>query len=113
MKYLFFSLLFFIVACQGENTAVVIPKKPSPKRFYNDFTGSKFLSVEQASSIESKLVKFNKETSNEIVADLIVLHKVFEYYVSSWSLKSQGCKAAGSNQHQKQAQISKLDHILS
>ena len=71
MKYLFFLSVVFLVACQGKNTTNTVPKKPSPKRFYNDFTGSKFLSVEQASSIESKLVKFNKETSNEIVVVIV------------------------------------------
>lgn len=71
MKYLFFLSVVFLVACQGKNTTNTVPKKPSPKRFYNDFTGSKFLSEAQASTIESKLLQFNKETSNEIVVVIV------------------------------------------
>ncbi len=71
MKYLFFLSVVFLVACQGKNTTNTVPKKPSPKKFYNDFTGSKFLSEAQASTIESKLLQFNKETSNEIVVVIV------------------------------------------
>lgn len=71
MKYLFFLSVVFLVACQGKNTTNKVPKKPSPKKFYNDFTGSKFLSEAQASTIESKLLQFNKETSNEIVVVIV------------------------------------------
>jgi uncharacterized membrane protein YgcG len=70
MKYLkYLPLLIFLYACGSSVES--IPKKPNPIKYYNDFTGSNFLTAEQATTIENKLVAFEKETSNEIVVVIV------------------------------------------
>jgi uncharacterized membrane protein YgcG len=70
MKYLkYLPLLIFLYACGGS--VEIIPKKPNPIKYYNDFTGSNFLTAEQAATIENKLGAFKKETSNEIVVVIV------------------------------------------
>ena len=66
---IFFSLLLgtFSFAQKG------IPNVPNPARAYNNFSKQfpDFLSQSQAIELEQKLVKFEKETSNEIVVVVI------------------------------------------
>lgn len=68
--FLITSLLFSICAfAQVEN---VVPNPPSPARLYNDFTkGRNFITPEQADFLESKLVAYDKSTSNQVAIVIV------------------------------------------
>ena len=65
------NIIFSIALITSSFISAQIPNKPNPIRFYNDLSGTNFLTPEQASNIEKKLVDFKKETSNEIVVVII------------------------------------------
>ena len=70
-------LLFSISAvAQVENA---VPQRPSPPRLYNDFTkGRNFLTTEQASYLEGKLVAYNDSTSSQVAIVIVEDLKGYE-----------------------------------
>ena len=77
-KILFIACLLFSIgaAAQVENA---VPQRPSPPRLYNDFTnGRNFLTTEQASYLEGKLVAYNDSTSSQIAIVIVEDLKGYE-----------------------------------
>lgn len=68
-KLLFIPVLFFsiIAGAQIEND---VPNRPSPPRLVNDFTGN-FLTPEQITALEGKLVAYDDTTSNQIAIVIV------------------------------------------
>lgn len=69
MKRILAILTLFISFCATAQIEKVIPKRPSPPKLVNDFTGT--LTPEQAIALERKLVAFDDSTSNQIAIVLI------------------------------------------
>ncbi|MBL7708173.1 MAG: TPM domain-containing protein [Chitinophagaceae bacterium] len=69
MKRILAILTLFISFCATAQIDKVIPKRPSPPKLVNDFTGT--LTPEQAIALERKLVAFDDSTSNQIAIVLI------------------------------------------
>ena len=70
-KILFIACLLFSIGAvaQVDNA---IPQRPSPPRLYNDFTrGRNFLTTEQASYLEGKLVAYNDSTSSQVTIVIV------------------------------------------
>src|SRR6185436_1514787 len=70
-KILFIACLLFSLGAvaQVENA---VPQRPSPPRLYNDFTkGRNFLTTEQASYLEGKLVAYNDSTSSQVTIVIV------------------------------------------
>jgi uncharacterized protein len=70
MKKIFSILALFIsvVACAQDN----IPNRPAGSpMLYNDLTGESFLTSEQASELERKLVAYDDSTSNQIAVVIV------------------------------------------
>jgi uncharacterized protein len=70
-KILFITCLLFSIGAvaQVENA---VPQRPSPPRLYNDFTkGRNFLTTEQASYLEGKLVAYNDSTSSQVTIVIV------------------------------------------
>jgi len=59
---IFFLLLAFVSSAQVEKA---IPPRPDPPKLVNDLTGN-FLTPEQATALERKLVAYDDSTSNQI-----------------------------------------------
>ncbi len=77
-KILFIACLLFSLGAvaQVENA---VPQRPSPPRLYNDFTkGRNFLTTEQASYLEGKLVAYNDSTSSQIAIVIVEDLKGYE-----------------------------------
>ncbi len=77
-KILFITCLLFSLGAvaQVENA---VPQRPSPPRLYNDFTkGRNFLTTEQASYLEGKLVAYNDSTSSQIAIVIVEDLKGYE-----------------------------------
>lgn len=60
--------LLFTLAGQAQIEKVV-PKRPSPPKLVNDFTGT--LTDQQTSTLEQKLVAYDDSTSNQVVVVII------------------------------------------
>lgn len=69
MKRILAILTLFISFCATAQIDKVIPKRPSPPKLVNDFTGT--LTPEQVIALERKLVAFDDSTSNQIAIVLI------------------------------------------
>lgn len=69
MKRILAILTLFISFCATAQIEKVIPKKPSPPKLVNDFTGT--LTPEQVIALERKLVAFDDSTSNQVAIVLI------------------------------------------
>lgn len=82
-KILFiFSLLVSVFAsAQIEN---VIPSKPSPPKLVNDFTGN-FLTSYQKEALETKLVRYDDSTSNQIT--IVVVQSLEGYSVDEYAFE--------------------------
>lgn len=79
-KYLFL-LSFLLVHFAWSQVEKVIPTPFSPPRLFNDFTpGGKFLTSEQAASIEKSLIAFDDSTSNQIA---VVIVETLEGYTAN------------------------------
>ena len=77
-KILLIACLLFSISAvaQVENA---VPQRPSPPRLYNDFTkGRNFLTTEQASYLEGKLVTYNDSTSSQIAIVIVEDLKGYE-----------------------------------
>jgi uncharacterized protein len=77
-KILFIACLLFSIGAvaQVENA---VPQRPSPPRLYNDFTkGRNFLTTEQASYLEGKLVAYNDSTSSQVTIVIVEDMKGYE-----------------------------------
>ncbi len=69
MKRILAILTLFISFCATAQIDKVIPKRPSPPKLVNDFTGT--LTPEQVIALERKLVAFDDSTSNQVAIVLI------------------------------------------
>ena len=70
-KILFIACLFFSISAVAQVDNAV-PQRPSPPRLYNDFTkGRNFLTTEQASYLEGKLVAYNDSTSSQVTIVIV------------------------------------------
>src|SRR6185437_1764344 len=76
---LMFLFSFSILKAQTDN----IPDQPSPPRLVNDFAG--ILSAGDASALETKLVNFNSQTSNQIA--IVIVNDLGNYEISDYSFK--------------------------
>jgi uncharacterized protein len=76
---LIFLFSFFLLKSQEGN----IPDQPSPPHLVNDFAG--ILSQGDVSSLETKLVNFNRETSNQIA--IVIVNDLGDYEISDYSFK--------------------------
>lgn len=66
MAHRFLTLLFFFLFINSSYlTAQEIPPKPEPPRLVNDFAG--FLNPDDIARLETELVNFSNQTSNQIV----------------------------------------------
>ena len=77
-KILLIACLLFSISAvaQVENA---VPQRPSPPRLYNDFTkGRNFLTTEQASYLEGKLVAYNDSTSSQVTIVIVEDLKGYE-----------------------------------
>jgi uncharacterized protein len=74
-----FLLSFFLV--KGANDS--IPDAPSPPRLVNDFAG--ILSAADVSSLETKLVNFNTQTSNQV--SIVIVNDLGGYEIADYSFK--------------------------
>src|SRR6185312_1598892 len=75
---------FFLLCFQTVHADMdVIPSPSSPPQLINDFAG--ILSVDQKSRLESKLVAFNKATSNQIV--VVTINSLGNYEPAEFSFK--------------------------
>jgi len=79
--FVFFQFCFCSFAQSGDES--LIPDPPSPPKLVNDYAG--ILSAQQVSSLENKLVQFNKETSNQIV--IVLVNSLGNYEPSDFSFK--------------------------
>lgn len=69
--YLLIAGLFLSV-CAWPQVENAVPDPPSPPALYNDFTqGKKFITREQASFLESKLVAYDDSTSSQIAIVIV------------------------------------------
>lgn len=75
----FLLVLFSLVSVNGQD----FPKRPVPPRMVNDFTG--FLSRNEQASLESKLEKFNNETSTQIA--IVVIPSLNRYEKSDYAFR--------------------------
>ncbi len=64
MKQRLLIILLLFSFCAFGQIDKVIPKKPTPQRLVNDFSG--VLTAEQRDALESKLVAYDDSTSNQI-----------------------------------------------
>ncbi len=80
----FLPFLFFIfslpVFAQVEKA---LPPKPNPPRLYNDFT-RKFLTAEQATELERKLVAYDDSTSNQLA--IVVVDDLKGYSAADFAI---------------------------
>src|SRR5215203_2649809 len=75
---LFIACLVFSIGAvaQVENA---VPQRPNPPRLYNDFTkGGSFLTPEQASYLEGKLVAYTDSTSSQVAIVVVEDLKGYE-----------------------------------
>ena len=70
MKKLLFILLGFLVIQASAQVDKIIPAAPNPPKLVNDFTGS-FLTPEQVTALEQKLVAYDDSTSNQVVIAIV------------------------------------------
>jgi uncharacterized protein len=96
-KILFIACLLFSIGAlaQVEN---VVPHTPNPPKLYNDFTkGKNFLTTEQASFLESKLVAYDDTTSNQVA---IVIVETLQGYSANEYATALGRKwGVGGKEH--------------
>jgi|ERR1035437_9634413 uncharacterized protein len=73
MKKLLLSSVFCLLAVFGFAEDKCIPAKPSPPRLVNNLSKEfpDFLSADETQRLEDKLVKFNAETSNQILIVIV------------------------------------------
>jgi uncharacterized protein len=84
MKLAKYFILFFLVGFFVHTTnAQDIPKRSTPPRLVNDFTGT--LTQDQANAIEQKLVAFDDSTSTQIA--VIIVSSLGGYDISEFALK--------------------------
>jgi uncharacterized protein len=69
MKKLFLFLFLLSTLYASAQIDNYVPKRPSPARLVNDFTGT--LTREQADELERKLVTYDDSTSNQIAVVII------------------------------------------
>ena len=67
MRSIIFSILFLTI----QSVWSQVPQKPKPIRFYNDLSGTEFLTPQESQEIERKLRNFEKKTSNEIIVVIV------------------------------------------
>jgi len=96
-KILFIACLLFSIgaSAQVEN---VVPQPPNPAKLYNDFTkGKNFLTPEQASYLESKLITYDDSTSNQVA---IVIVETLQGYSANEYATALGRKwGVGGKEH--------------
>jgi uncharacterized protein len=77
-KILFIACLLFSIGAVAQ-VEDAVPQRPSPPRLYNDFTkGRNFLTPEQASYLEGKLVAYNDSTSSQVALVIVEDLKGYE-----------------------------------
>jgi uncharacterized protein len=69
MKRFLPLILLLISFCASAQIDKVVPKRPSPQRLVNDFTGT--LTTEQATALEQKLYQYDDSTSNQVAVVII------------------------------------------
>src|ERR1700756_3962375 len=85
MKHILPKIIFlFLLSFQTAHADFdVIPSPSSPPQLINDFAG--ILTPGQKSTLESKLVAFNKATSNQIV--VVIINSLGNYEPAEFSFK--------------------------
>lgn len=73
MKTLFLASCFLLLAVLSLAEDKCIPARPSPPRLVNNLSKEfpDFLSADEGHALENKLVRFNKETSNQIIIVIV------------------------------------------
>lgn len=72
MRILLFITFFLFSICAAAQVENVVPQQPNPPKLYNDFTrGKNFLTPEQASYLESKLIAYDDSTSNQVAIVIV------------------------------------------
>ncbi len=77
--FILFLFSFSLVRASDDN----IPDPPSPPRLVNDLVG--ILSARDASTLETKLANFNKQTSNQIA--IVIVNDLGGNEISKYSFK--------------------------
>ncbi len=70
MKKLLSILFIFLTVTASAQIEKIIPEKPTPPKLVNDLTG-KFLTPEQVTALEKKLVAYDDSTSNQIAVVVV------------------------------------------
>src|SRR5436189_5333305 len=92
-KILFIACLLFSLGAIAQ-VEKAIPQRPSPPRLYNDFTkGRNFLTTEQASYLEGKLVAYNDSTSSQVTIVIVEDLKGYDAneFATAWGRKWGVC----------------------
>lgn len=77
---IFFLLLAFASSAQVEKA---IPPRPSPPKLVNDLTGN-FLTPEQVTALERKLVAYDDSTSNQIA--VVIVNDLKSYSAADYAI---------------------------
>ncbi|HWN87679.1 MAG TPA: TPM domain-containing protein [Chitinophagaceae bacterium] len=96
-KILFIACLLFSIGAEAQ-VENAVPSQPNPPRLYNDFTkGRNFLTTEQASYLEGKLVAYDDSTSNQVA---IVIVETLQGYSANEYATALGRKwGVGGREH--------------
>jgi uncharacterized protein len=82
MKKILLLAGLVVSICAAAQVEKVIPKRPDPPRLVNDFTNT--LTSEQRDALESKLVKYDDSTSNQIA--VVIINTTQDYPIEDVAL---------------------------
>ena len=98
MRILFLITFFLFSICAVAQVEDAVPQQPSPPRLYNDFTkGKNFLTTEQASYLESRLVAYDDSTSNQVA--IIIVENLKGYTANEYATALGRKWGVGGKEH--------------
>jgi uncharacterized protein len=97
MKNIIATIAGFVLLLLLQNSlhAQELPKRPSPPRLVNDFTGT--LTAAQIQALESKLVTIDDSTSSQIA--VVIIKSLNGYDVSEYAVKLGRAWGIGGKEH--------------